>query len=220
MRRALVTGGSRGIGAAVVTKFRNEGIEVFAPTRDDLDLGDTRSTDTFLKKGPLGFDIVVHNAGINPLGASWDFQDQDLEKTLATNVIAPMRLTRGLLPHMMEKKWGRIVNIGSIWSQVTKPRRTVYTTSKAALHGYTRSLSVELAPYGILVNTLSPGFVDTELTRANNSPSEIETLCSRIPLGRMATTVEIAEAVFFLCSEKNGFLTGQNILIDGGFSIQ
>ena len=137
-----------------------------------------------------------------------------------TNLISPLRLIRGFVSQMKRHKFGRIVNIGSVWAVVSKPGRAVYSASKNGLHGITNTLALELASYNILVNTVCPGFVLTELTEKNNTPEQIEQLCKDIPIGRLAKPEEIAETVFFLGSEQNTYLTGQKIVIDGGFSVR
>ena len=119
---------------------------------------------------------------------------------------------------MIRKKSGKIVNISSVWSLVSKPGRTVYASSKAALNSVTKSIAVEVAPHNILVNAIAPGFVDTKLTRQNNTEEEIRMIESKIPLGRLAQTKEIAELALFLCSDKNSYMTGQTILVDGGYT--
>jgi 3-oxoacyl-[acyl-carrier protein] reductase len=121
---------------------------------------------------------------------------------------------------MMARRFGRIVNISSIWSIVSKKRRLTYSASKAGLNGMTRALAVELAPYNILINAVAPGYVNTELTRQNNSEQDIHAIKETIPLRRLAEPSEIAETVFFLCSERNTYITGQVITVDGGFTCQ
>ena len=141
-----------------------------------------------------------------------------LEETIRVNLISPLRLTRGLLPGMIKNKYGRIVNVSSIWSLVAKPGRGAYAASKGGLNALTRTLAVEVAKHNILVNAVLPGFVDTELTRKNNPPPQLAELRANIPLGRLAGVEEIAELIAWLCSEKNSYLTGQNIVIDGGYT--
>ena len=137
---------------------------------------------------------------------------------LTTNLISPIRLIRGFVGQMKRRKFGRIVNIGSVWAVVSKAGRCVYSASKNGLHGVTNTLALELAPYNILVNTVCPGFVLTELTFKNNTPEQIATLAKDIPVGRLAQPEEIAETVYFFGSENNTYLTGQKIIIDGGFT--
>ena len=134
--------------------------------------------------------------------------------------MAPMRLIRALSPQMAHRGYGRIVNISSIWSGVAKPRRFVYATTKAGVNGMTRALAVEMAATGVLVNSVAPGFVNTELTQQNNSVEAITQIAANVPIGRLAEPEEIAEVVAFLCSRRNSYLTGQTIFVDGGFTCQ
>lgn len=219
MRRVLVTGGARGIGKAIVEKFEKCGYKVFAPARWELDLADSKSIEKFveLHKNEY-FDVIVNNAGCNDINEITDVTDAELENMMAVNLIAPIKLLRGFVGEMKNKKYGKIVNIGSIWAVVSKSGRCVYSATKNGIHGVTNTLAVELAPYNILVNTVCPGFTLTELTRKNNSPEQIEKICEEIPMGRMAEPEEMAEVVYFLCSERNTYLTGQKITVDGGFS--
>ncbi len=217
-RTALVTGASRGIGLAIVTRLRRAGAKILAPSRSELDLLSNASIDTYLTSLKEPVDILVNNAGINHLAAGTEIIDRDIVDTFQVNLTAPMRLIRGLAPQMIARHYGRIVNISSIWSVVSKQRRVTYSASKSGLNGMTRALAVELAPFNILVNALAPGFVNTELTRQNNTEEELEGIRKSIPVKRLAEPDEIAEAVFFLCSEKNSYITGQVIVIDGGFT--
>jgi len=217
-RRALITGGSRGIGAAIVEKFSRENIDVIAPRKDELDLRSNSSIDAFLDSLNCPIDIIVNNAGINVLAAGTELSEGDLRDVLQINLVAPLWLTKKLAPQMIDRGFGRVVNISSIFSLVSKRLRASYSASKAGLNGLTRTLAVEMAPFNVLVNAVAPGYVDTELTRQNNSPKELQTICSTIPIGRLAKTAEIAEVVFFLCSDKNTYLTGQVIVVDGGFT--
>jgi 3-oxoacyl-[acyl-carrier protein] reductase len=217
-RTALVTGASRGIGLAIANLFRELGIEVLAPTRKELDLLSNNSVDKYIEELNRKIDILVNNAGINPLASSTEVPDSDISDTLQVNLISPMRLIRGLLPSMINQKYGRIINISSVWSVVSKPGRIIYSISKSGLNGMTRAIAVEVAKYNILINAIAPGFVNTDLTRKNNSEEEIRNLENAIPIRRLAEPVEIAEIVAFLCSDKNSYITGQTIFIDGGYS--
>ena len=119
---------------------------------------------------------------------------------------------------MIKKRYGRIVNISSVWSAVAKPGRVAYAASKSGLDAVTRTTAVEFAKYNVLVNSIAPGFVNTELTKKNNSQTQLEQIKQQIPLGRLAETSEIAEFAAFLASERNTFITGQTILMDGGYT--
>lgn len=218
MRRALITGGSRGIGKAIVNKFKEQGYEVVAPKRAELDLSDSTSIEKFIKKNKdMYFDVIVNNAGCNDVNLIEDITDDEMENMLSVNLIAPIRLLRGFVPAMKENRYGKIVNIASIWAVVSKSGRCIYSATKNGIHGVTNTLAVELAQDNILVNTVCPGFTLTELTKKNNTEEEIKLISEEIPMKRMAQPEEIAEVVYFLCSEQNTYLTGQKITVDGGF---
>lgn len=218
MHTALVTGASRGIGRAIAARLIEDGIKVIAPTHSEMDLESNESIDQYLKTLPSFVDILVNNAGINRIDLFQNLSDEDLFDTIQVNLIAPMRLTRGIVQGMIGRHFGRIVNISSIWSLVSKPGRSSYSVSKDGLNGFTRALAVEVAPFNILVNSVAPGFVNTDLTQQNNSPEEINEICKKIPLNRLAEPEEIARLVAFLCSDANSYVTGQCLVMDGGFT--
>jgi NAD(P)-dependent dehydrogenase (short-subunit alcohol dehydrogenase family) len=220
MRTALITGGSRGIGAAIVRKLTADGYDILAPTRQEMDLESNESIISYLARKLDQIDILINNAGINHIALLGDINDQQVNDTLQVNLLAAFRIIREVAPCMQKKRFGRIVNISSIWSIVNRPGRINYTISKSAINGLTRSLAVELAPYNILVNAIAPGYVATDLTRQNNSESELENIRKTIPLQRLAEPDEIANLVAFLCSEQNTYMTGQTLVLDGGFTCQ
>ncbi|MEI6309227.1 MAG: SDR family oxidoreductase [bacterium] len=217
---ALVTGGSRGIGEAISQKLEASSIRVFSPSRSELDLSSSSSIETFLAAFREPVDILVNNAGINLLADCNDSTNEVFQQTLQINLLAPLQLIRSIAPSMAQRRFGRIVNISSIWSTITKPRRLPYTTSKSALNGLTRAIAIEFAPYNVLVNAVAPGYVNTELTRQNNSPEEIDTIRKNIPIQRLAEPSEIAEVVEFLCSARNTYICGQVLFVDGGYTCQ
>jgi NAD(P)-dependent dehydrogenase (short-subunit alcohol dehydrogenase family) len=219
-KTALITGASRGIGNAIAQLFQEQGVQLLTPARIDLDLSTNDSVDRYCSSISQPVDIIVNNAGINILAAADEFTDTELAEMLQVNLVAPMRLLSALSPGMAQRGYGRIVNISSIWSGVSKPRRFLYSTTKAGVNGMTRALAVELASSGVLVNAVAPGFVNTELTKQNNSEEAIGQISASIPAGRLAEPREIAEVVAFLCSERNSYLTGQTIYVDGGFTCQ
>lgn len=221
MRTAFITGGSRGIGEAIVRKFAENGYKVVAPTRQELDLTSSASIANYIEAHKTErFDVIVNNAGCNDIHEIEGITDEEIENMISVNLTAPIKLLRGLTGNMKKAGYGRIVNIGSIWAVVSKPGRCVYSATKNGIHGVTNTLAVELAPYNILVNTVCPGFTLTELTRKNNTAEEIDEISQSIPMKRMAEPEEIAEIVYFLCSEKNTYMTGQKITVDGGFAEQ
>lgn len=217
-RTALITGASRGIGRAISERLEAGGTTVLTPTRAELDLASDASVDSFLAGLDVTVDVLINNAGINPLASLDELTDKDLAATIQIDLVSPVRLTRAIARGMTARGWGRIVNIASIWSVVTKPRRFAYTVAKTGLVGATRAMAVELGPGGVLVNAVAPGFVATDLTVQNNTPQELAAIAQELPVRRMAKPAEIAEVVAFLASERNTFVTGQVVVADGGYS--
>ena len=218
---ALITGGSRGIGKATVEIFKKKGYQVIAPSRDELNLLDVDSINFYLSglKG-VTIDTVVNNAGINEINLLENVGEAELERMLQVDLIAPIRLLRGLIPNLKKSTAGRIINIGSIWAVVSKGGRSLYSAAKNGMHGITNALALELGAEGVLVNTVCPGFTLTELTRQNNTPDQIKTIADQIPLKRLAEPEEIARLIYFLGSAENTYITGQKICVDGGYCVQ
>jgi len=216
-KNALITGASRGIGLAIANCLKKQGINILVPSRKELDLLSEDSINDYLASLKCPIDILVNNAGINILGSIKGLTDQGIDETMQINLLAPLRIIRKVAPQMISRKYGRIVNIGSIWGVITKPGRITYTLTKAGLCGLTRSMAVELAPHNVLVNCVAPGYVNTEMTKANNTKKEIKKIKNTIPLQRLGEPSEVAELVAFLCSDKNTYITGQTIAIDGGY---
>jgi 3-oxoacyl-[acyl-carrier protein] reductase len=218
-RTVLLTGGSRGIGAAIAAELAARGHRVVAPTRTELDLGHPASIDAFLSRHrELPVAILVNNAGINFLRGVSELDTETWQAMLQTNLTAALRLIQAYAPGMSARGWGRILNISTIFSLVTRERRAAYSMTKAALNALTRSTAVEFGPGGVLANALAPGYVDTALTRQNNSPETIAAFTAAIPLRRMAQPGELAKTAAFLVSEDNTYITGQTVVVDGGFT--
>lgn len=216
-KRALITGTSRGIGKAIKELFIEKGFEVFSPTRQEMDLKSNESIKKYVSN--LGaVDILVNCAGINDLASIDEMTEDKLQEMLQVNLISQTMLIKEVSPLMKKNKYGRIVNFASIWCDFSKERRIMYSIAKAGVKGLTTAVAVELSKHNILCNAIAPGFVNTEMTSQNNTPEQIRAISETLPVKRMAEPSEIAEFVYFLSSEKNSFMTGQTIFVDGGFS--
>ena len=147
-----------------------------------------------------------------------EVDDDDYEIMLSVNLHAPFCICRYMTSRMKKQGYGRVVNIASIWSSITKSKRTVYTISKNAILGLTKTMAVETAPFGVTVNAVSPGFTMTELTMRTLSEVEILNLSAQVPAKRFADPIEISNVILFLSSKENSYMTGQNIIVDGGFT--
>lgn len=218
-RTVLVTGGARSIGAAIVDRLSSDGWHVHAPTRAQLDLADSASIEGFLTETPVEFDGLVLNAGINDPQPIVEMSDPLLNRILDVNLRSSIRLIQSIAPAMAQRGFGRIVGVSSLYAQRSREGRVAYSISKAGLEALLRSVTVEYSSQGVLANAIAPGFVDTELTRRNNSPDALQSLITRIPVGRLAHVEEVAGAVAFLMSPRNTYITGQVLAIDGGWSV-
>lgn len=219
MKKAvLLTGASRGIGKAILKNLKKDGYRILAPSRRELDLKDENSIKKFVglhKK--TGIDIIINNAGVNSPQWIEELEDGNLEETINVNLLGPIKLIRAFVGKMKKKRWGRIVNVSSIFGIVARGKQVPYVSTKHAINGVTKTLALELAQYNILVNSVCPGFVATDLV-LQNSKKKIQSLTQDIPLGRLAKPAEIAHLVLFLVSDKNTYMTGSVIVIDGGYS--
>jgi len=215
----VITGASRGIGKSLMLRFQSEGAQVLGLSSKEYDLSnreDIKSLADCLSDLPK-VDILINNAGINKIDNIEDISLKDYDNIMRVNVEAPFLLSQAVVPKMIENKSGKIINITSIFGHCTKEQRMSYTTSKYALSGMTKTMSVELAPHNILVNSVAPGFTETDLTRQVLGQEGINEVSKQIPMRRLAQPKEIANVVMFLASDNNSYLTGQNIIVDGGF---
>ena len=244
-KTAVITGGSRGLGKAMALALAAEGVNIALAARDEAAMAEvaaqiealgaqaacykTDVTDESvvdkLRDEVLarfgGVDILINNAGINIRKNVHEFTLDEWRRVNDTNVTSVFLLCRAFVPHMKGKGYGRIVNMTSIMSHISLPGRTAYSTSKAALLGFTRALALELATEGVTVVGISPGPFATEMNLPLiNNPELNAKFVSNIPVGRWGKVEEIGKLVRYICSEDAGFITGTDILIDGGWCAQ
>ncbi|TLV02383.1 SDR family NAD(P)-dependent oxidoreductase [Dyadobacter luticola] len=236
---ALITGGTRGIGKAIAARFLEAGATVILtgtkveeveklnkenadPERVSylqVDFTNQDSVATFTAAiQDKKIDILINNAGVNKIAVNTETATEDFDFLSDINVKGPYILCREVSKIMKKHGYGRIVNVTSIWSEITRPGRSIYTSNKFAIRGLTKTLAIELAEHGILVNSVGPGFTLTDLTASTNTPEEIQKISDIIPIRRMAQPMEIANLILYLSSNLNSYLTGQNLIIDGGYT--
>ena len=236
--RILISGGARGIGAACVRKFASDGHSVafiyrsaheaakrladecgaVAICADISKPNEAREAVAKAVEALGGIDVLVNNAGIAQIKMFCDITDEDLANMLNTNLSSAFYVTRAALPSMVSQKWGRIINIGSMWGKVGASCEVHYSASKAGLRGMTMALAKELGPSSITVNAVEPGVIATDMN-ASLDQETLRELCDETPLCRIGKPEDVANLVGFLASEEASFITGQIIGVDGGFAV-
>lgn len=236
-----MTGANRGIGSGIAVRLAREGFAVGVayrhPTRSSLDV-----VDQILREGnsayPLRLDVtdsraidkayeeltaelghpsvLINNAAVSQEKPYLEITDDDWAKMLTTNLMGSVWLTKKFLPVLIQKKWGRIVNIVSIGGQWGGLNQIHYAVSKSALIGLTQSLAKTFSHTGVTVNAVSPGLIETEMSRDELSRKDGEEKLRLIPSGRIGKVEDVASAVAFLCSEEAGYITGQTLNVNGG----
>ncbi|PPR11114.1 MAG: 3-oxoacyl-[acyl-carrier-protein] reductase FabG [Alphaproteobacteria bacterium MarineAlpha11_Bin1] len=230
-RTAVVTGGTRGIGKAIAERLRDDGAEVWVTgtNRDGaeqdgaryfaIDFTVNEAVELFASElANLAPDVLVNNAGINRNSPFADIDFADFDAIHRINLRTPLALMQAVLPTMRKNGWGRVINIGSIWSKLARPGRASYAASKFGLDGVTTAAASEAAADGVMINMVSPGIIDTELTRRTLNAERLKALLADVPAGRLGRPEEVAALVAWLAGPENTFVSGQNIAIDGGFT--
>ena len=234
-RVAIVTGGTRGIGEAVSLGLQAHGFTVVASYAGNeakakaftqatgisayrWDVGDHQAclegcARVAEEVGPI--DVVVNNAGITRDGTLHKMSFDDWNEVMRINLGGCFNMAKATFPGMRERGWGRIVNIGSINGQAGQYGQVNYAAAKSGIHGFTKALAQEGAKFGITVNAIAPGYIDTDMVAAV-PPPVLEKIVAKIPVGRLGQASEIARGVNFLCSENGGFVTGSTLSINGG----
>ena len=237
MRRVLVTGGTRGIGRAVAEAFLQRGDRVLFLYRkseeqaeelrqlgavgyrcDLSDLSALKETCKRILAEEGSVQVLVNNAGIAQFSLLHEVTDEMWEAVRSVNYDAPFYLTRAFLPGMIRQKYGRILNISSMWGQVGASCEVAYSAAKAGVIGFTKALAKEVGPSGITVNCIAPGVVDTEMNAGLSGDTRKE-LKEETPLRRLGTPLDVAKACIFLSSEDGAFITGQVLGVNGGLVI-
>ncbi len=231
---ALVTGASRGIGAAVAAKLAGSGYEVIGTATSEqgaqaitervdnvrgivLNIADQESVAKALEEiAAIGaVQILVNNAGITKDNLMLRMSDEEWLDVIETNVNGLFRITKPLLRGMIKARWGRIVNIGSVVGRMGNPGQANYVTSKAGIEGMSRALALEVASRNITVNTIAPGFIETDMTE-ELTDAQKASIVERIPSQRLGSPDDVAAAVAFLVSDDAGYITGQTLQVNGG----
>lgn len=212
-------GGRGDIGGAISVRLEAEGYEVIAVGRIDFDLGNSVQIEAFFEKNGNNYDILVHSSGLNQPKLFENLTEDEIRESLDVNLHGFLKCARACLPYWQTRGFGRVVVISSLYGFFARKGRLPYVISKHALNGAVKTLAIELAPYGVLVNALSPGYIRTKMTYKNNSTEAISKFILGIPLGRLGDPEDIAEVTSFLCSPKNRYLTGQDLVVDGGYSV-
>lgn len=232
---AIVTGGESGIGKGIAEKLLSLDCLVYTTGVNDkpewcgqydkciytkVDFLNQDSLDSFINEicQLSKIDILINNAGIQIMHAIDNIETSDWDKVMDVNLKGPMKIMRAVVPVMKSHKEGRILNISSVAGLISKPGQSSYSTTKAGLIGLTRSSALDLATFNILVNALCPGTTQTEMLEKVLNVDQKNAILQNVPIGRFAKVDEIANFAVFLCSEYNSYMTGQTIVVDGGFT--
>lgn len=216
MKKTLIISGAGDIAKSIGIHLSVTS-ETISTTKKSLDLSSEESIGKFLDEFDHIIDNIVFCAAVNNLKEFSSISVEEIENAFNINFLSFIKITHNLLEKNKIRENGSIVIISSIYSKFSRRNRFPYIVSKHALDGISKSLALELSKNKIRVNTVSPGFIDTKMTRNNLSDHQIERLKAQIPLGRLGTTDDVAKLVVFLCSDDSAYITGQDFIVDGGY---
>ena len=215
-KKSLIISGTGDI-ASSINLHLSASTETIVTTKESLDLSSNESVEYFLDKFEHTVDNIIFCATINNLKKFSSISLQDIEHAFKINFLSFIKIIHKLSENNKIRENGSVVIISSIYSKFSRKNRFPYSVSKHALSGISKSLALELSNNKIRVNTVSPGFIDTKMTRNNLKKDQIDKLKTQIPLGRLGTTNDVAKLVTFLCSEDSSYITGQDFIVDGGY---
>lgn len=219
-RKVLVLGGTGDIGSAIAHRLTLDfGDKVISVGSKDLNLADAHAVDLFLERNGSDFDVVVHSAGVNQPGLFESLDIQNVELTIRANLMGFLRISQALIPHWKLHSRGNVVIISSLYGFFSRKGRMPYAISKHALIGAMKTMAIELGEFGVMVNAVSPGYINTKMTSKNNSPEEVQKLISGIPIRKLGSPDDVARAVAFLASPQNNYVNGHDLVVDGGYSV-
>jgi NAD(P)-dependent dehydrogenase (short-subunit alcohol dehydrogenase family) len=213
----FITGSSKGIGKEIKDFFISNKHVVFGPSRKELNLSNLDEVKNYLLHFEHDIDILINNAGINDANNIENLSVEDLNHILDTNFNSHLLITQHFLKKFESKKSGRIVNISSVRTDIIKTGRLAYSLSKSSLHMLTKYVTLEFSKHNILCNTVSPGYVLSEMLTRNNSEEVIKSMLNSIPIQKFCHPKEIAKICYYL-TVNNEYITGQNIAVDGGLT--
>lgn len=219
-RKVLILGGTGDIGSAISSRLKFDyGDQIIAVGSKDVNLADSRSVDLLLERYGTDFDVLIHSAGFNQPGLFESLDPQEIEFTIQINLMGFLRISKALIPHWKLRRAGSVLIISSLYGFFSRKGRLPYAISKHALIGAMKTMAIEFGEFGVMVNAVSPGYINTKMTSKNNSPEIIQKLISGIPVKRLGLPDDVARAVSFLVSPQNQYINGLDLVVDGGYSI-
>jgi glucose 1-dehydrogenase len=242
---ALITGASQGIGQEIAIHLASEGADIIVDYRSDADLTGANQTKAAIEKTGRqcllveadlsksaeiealieagfkkmgGLDVLINNAGIERYASFWEMEEKDLDDVLNVNLRGVILTTQGFVKHLIaEKKPGKVINLSSVHEELPFPHFTSYCVSKGGIKMMTRNLAIELAPFGITINSIAPGAIETPInSKLLHDKEKLDALLNNIPLRRLGTPRDVSNVAVFLASSESDYMTGTTVFVDGG----